>query len=782
MLIMEYMRYGSLFDVLQDDTIVLKPEQILDILKDVAQGLRFLHSADPPVIHGDLKSQNVLVDENLCAKVTDFGLSGKTHIGAVGTPFWMSPELLQGNCVNSPESDMYAFGIVIYEIYSGRPPYENEKYSDVVKQICHPKVNKRPPVPLHCPPKVATLMTECLRRDPGKRPSAEQVDMTLKVEMKVKERTTRLEALNTDLAIANNKIASASAMQLQHFASMSHEIRTPLNCIIGLSSLVEETELDEMQKESMEMIVSSGKLLRQIVDDVLDYSKLESGKVEILMKEVNFQETLGTVIHLVKTSQVSKDKHLNIIATYDPRLPEYIDTDSRRIQQILYNLLGNAIKFSNEESIIDLTVTIVDDKMLILSVKDYGKGIEAKDYEKIFEPFRQSETGLTNTVGGTGLGLSITKKLVEAMGGKISVDSVVGVCTEFKVELSFVNRPVKIHELSDKLGSACVFFVADEQDPQTTMIQNTFATFKVNYAHFHSMDDLIEAIGSEGALAPEMVYICLVHEDLHDAKAYKLLKENSRSCLVTFGPKYGIEKTKKHWRSLAELFPSVLIEYLGNFAQELLGIREKASSKGIGDEGDAMIAKLRILIAEDNIVNQKVMTRILNRLGVTQITIANNGVEAVEIEAKQPFDIVMMDMQMPKMDGVEACRELNKRDTDTNTDGGSHPIPSVIFVTAHVSDSFRQYCIDNGAAGYLPKPCSVDSVREVLRQMVGYGNRLSCVDRNKSWNKHSHHHTGTGGGGDEKRRCSASSSSKTYKTVSTSGGGGGGDGKKRSIK
>lgn len=101
------------------------------------------------------------------------------------------------------------------------------------------------------------------------------------------------------------------------------------------------------------------------------------------MKEVNFQETLGTVIHLVKTSQVSKDKHLNIIATYDPRLPEYIDTDSRRIQQILYNLLGNAIKFSNEESIIDLTVTIVDDKMLILSVKDYGKGIEAKDYEKV---------------------------------------------------------------------------------------------------------------------------------------------------------------------------------------------------------------------------------------------------------------------------------------------------------------------------------------------------------------------------------------------------------------
>jgi len=329
------------------------------------------------------------------------------------------------------------------------------------------------------------------------------------------------------------------------------------------------------------------------------------------------------------------------------------------------------------------------------------------------------------------------------MGGKISVNSVVGVCTDFKVELSFVNRPIKIQELSDKLRSACVFFVADEQDPQTTMIQNIFATFKVNYLHFHSMDDLIESVSTtEGILTPNMVYICLVHEDLHAVKSYELLKANSRSCLVTFGPNFGIKKTKKHWRSLAELFPSVLIEYLGTFAQELLGNREKASSRGVGDEGDAMIAKLRILIAEDNLVNQKVMTRILNRLGVTKITIANNGVEAVEMEAKQPFDIVMMDMQMPKMDGVEACRELNKRNTE---DVGAHPIPRVIFVTAHVSDSFRQYCIDNGAEGYLPKPCSLDSVREVLRQMVGYGNRfLFTSSSKKSWNKHSHHTTSGG--------------------------------------
>jgi serine/threonine protein kinase len=270
MLVMEYMSHGSLYDVLQDDTITLKPEQILAILQDVAQGLLFLHSAAPLVVHGDLKSHNVLIDTNFCAKVADFGLSAKKQIGAVGTPYWMAPELLKGETTNIAASDVYAFGIVISEIFSGHPPYEGECYDEVMRQVCDPLIKKRPPLPLNCPPKVAVLMTDCLMHAPNERPSAEQLNLVLKVELKVKERTTRLEALNRDLEGANHKIASASAMQLQHFAIMSHEIRTPLNCIIGLSSLLEETDLNPMQKENMEMIVSSGRLLRQIVDDVLD--------------------------------------------------------------------------------------------------------------------------------------------------------------------------------------------------------------------------------------------------------------------------------------------------------------------------------------------------------------------------------------------------------------------------------------------------------------------------------------------------------------------------------
>ena len=270
MLVMEFMSYGSLFDVLQDGIINLKPEQILAILQDVAQGLRFLHSAKPQVVHGDLKAQNILIDMNFMAKVSDFGMSAKSNTTAVGTPYWMAPELLTGESHNTASSDVYSYGILIYEIYSGRPPYEGEEYEKVIEAICDPMVMKRPIAPVNCPVKIATLMKECLQHKPENRPPSDQLDLHLKVELKVNERTTRLEALNKELEQANDQIASASAMQLQHFASMSHEIRTPLNCIIGLSSLLEETDLNAMQKESIDMIVNSGQLLRTIVDDVLD--------------------------------------------------------------------------------------------------------------------------------------------------------------------------------------------------------------------------------------------------------------------------------------------------------------------------------------------------------------------------------------------------------------------------------------------------------------------------------------------------------------------------------
>lgn len=179
-LVMEYMDLGSLYDIIHNETVPIRGDVLLPMLRDIAQGMRFLHVASPPVIHGDLKAQNILVDSRFRAKVADFGLSAKKNLGACGTPFWMAPELLRGDSSNTIESDVYSFGIILYEVYSRREPYEGEDASLVLREVANPAVNKRPPIPAACPTHVISLMTDSINGDPNLRPSFEEIDLRLK--------------------------------------------------------------------------------------------------------------------------------------------------------------------------------------------------------------------------------------------------------------------------------------------------------------------------------------------------------------------------------------------------------------------------------------------------------------------------------------------------------------------------------------------------------------------------------------------------------------------------
>jgi CheY-like chemotaxis protein len=431
------------------------------------------------------------------------------------------------------------------------------------------------------------------------------------------------------------------------------------------------------------------------------------------------------VIHLIKTSPVTEKKHLRICTTYDTTLPEFIKTDSRRIQQVLFNLLGNAIKFSKENSDVELAIKIQNDAV-IFTVKDSGKGIDEKDYAKIFEPFRQTGTGLTNAEGGTGLGLSITKKLVAALGGNIYVESEVDDWTQFTVSLPFTNRPIESAELSSRLKTTTIFLVGQEDCESVKRIEEIFKTFNVDYSFFPASRDVARLVATEGALSLDGHYICMIDENLYDKETYDMFHEKCRSCLISFGPDFTVEKTRKHFRSIVEIFPSVLVSNLGDFTQELSISANGHDMKALKAKKPSPLSTLKIMIAEDNLVNQKVLTRILNRLQVQSISVVGDGEEAVKREASECFDLVLMDMQMPKMDGLEACQLINARQ-------GGHQKPKIVFVTAHVSDTFRQTCIDNGAAGYLPKPCTVDGVKEVLNHAMGQGSMFSPV-YTQSWN------------------------------------------------
>jgi signal transduction histidine kinase/CheY-like chemotaxis protein len=626
--------------------------------------------------------------------------------------------------------------------------------------------------------------------------SSENVSL---LEQMVKERTHKLVETNTRLEEANRRVTRASAAQLEHFACMSHEIRTPLNCIIGLSSLLLDTELNSMQEESMRMIVTSGDLLLTVVNDVLDYSKLESGNVSIKIVRSNLQDTLGAVVQSIEAR--ARPKSLTIRAVYDPRIGENILMDCRRLQQILYNLLGNAVKFSNPGGTIDLTVSLVPtegnddetnvhghtyvpkredevlrtdsvivyenlnassqsvkrrsssyklvhrtsqtdngvsassfftaaltDTTICFVVKDCGKGIERKDFKKIFEPFRQASSETERVYGGTGLGLAVTAKLVTGFGGSISVDSCEGEWSEFTVRLPYRDTPCNVEQLTKQLNDTTILLI-DDNEVNVQDVSNLFQQCHISYICYATMDDMAKAINSSNLLRSRRTYICLSHELLYEDSSYRVLADQVRSVLLTFGPKYCVKESKGHYRSLTQILPSVLLGSFNTFIDAMLN--EIQQNDRNPSETEEIAAKrvnyhrsssklfqdnpedIRIMMAEDNIINQKVLLRILTRLGYKNVVIANNGKEACDEEEKQFYDVILMDVQMPIMSGIEACRIITTR-TTTN-----HPKPKIVFVTAHVSDAFEAECRNAGGADFLPKPFNITDIQ-------------NCLQRNKS--------------------------------------------------
>jgi signal transduction histidine kinase len=571
----------------------------------------------------------------------------------------------------------------------------------------------------------------------------EKKDLITMTKEKVSVRTQELQLVNKNLEDANRRALEASAAQMQHFACMSHEIRTPLNCIIGLSSLLQETKLSALQAESINMIVNSGDLLLTVVNDVLDYSKLESGNVEIEIRQSNLQETLNSFVHSIEAK--AQVKQLTVRTFYDTALPEFVTTDSRRLQQIMYNLLGNAIKFSEEGSVVELHVSLsfASDFPLLSSsspdleasssaccsysshaknefeteqvirfiVKDYGKGIAKKDFARIFKPFQQASAETERVYGGTGLGLAITAKLALGLGGTIDVDSEEGEWSKFTVDIPFREKPADISAISQRLDGATILLV-HKNTQSLVQVQDYFRRYKVDFLHFMNLDEMEARIMEQGLFVRGRSYICLVDEDLYSPEPFELVRSMSKSILLTFGPRYCVKESAGHYRSLVRVLPSVLFDSLGGYRESLTtagrGLARSLSTLSIYS---IPYKDLRVLIAEDNVINQKVLHRMLTRLGLEVIDIVGDGQKAVDREASQEYDVILMDMQMPVMDGVEACRLICSRQ-------GGHPNAKVIFVTAHASSSYEAECAEAGGVDFLSKPFNLRDIETCLERWV----------------------------------------------------------------
>jgi len=342
-------------------------------------------------------------------------------------------------------------------------------------------------------------------------------------------------------------------------------------------------------------------------------------------------------------------------------------------------------------------------------VKDYGKGIEEKNFRKIFEPFTQTNSGVNNIDGGTGLGLAITEKLIRALGGDISVDSSLGEWTKFTVDLPYEGAPASGHQFKGKFDQADIYMVGPNK-----YIMDAFEFFRLSKTDVVGLNEFETILKSKSKLAREMIAIVsLIPADLFDGKMEKRLTREYGVQFVVLGTVKTTDESVRQYSSLQEVIPSVFIEELATMVEEVRDMTNSQYSNLNRADGKTLarapcdLTHLRILCAEDNTVNQKILFRMLKRLGVPTIEMKDNGKLAVEEEARTEYDICLMDMQMPVMDGIDAVKEIVARE-------GGHKKPLIVFVTAHVSASFEAQCLDCGAAAYLPKPYTLPVLKETL--------------------------------------------------------------------
>lgn len=518
----------------------------------------------------------------------------------------------------------------------------------------------------------------------------------------------------------------------------------PLNCIISLSHLLQEGTLTPKQDESLKLITSSSDLLLAVINDVLDYSKLASGKMEVETRQESLQVILDSVIYAMEAK--AKERKITLVTNFDPSVSPLMITDGVKLQQCLYNILGNAIKFSSPDSPVELHLTMAqptraggrenvdfysptdesdeqysanfgsNQQVLRFSITNNGEGIAREDMEKIFQPFQQSSTG-KGAMESTGLGLAITAKLIHALGGRISVESEKGAYTTFSAEFpSDSSEPFGTEELCDKLDESTVALIFQDEDVIKRM-DDVWKAYGLESLSLGTLDSLKLQL-RHGAISGKHIII-LVDEKIYDQAAFKdIVRFTKRRgttrhkiTLMTVGTNHVLSFQKSHIRCLTRMLPTVLLEHLSMQVpafqpDSVLGFK-RCTSCDVHTNTNSY-TNYRVLVADDNIINQKVMDRMLNRIGIENIDIANDGQEAVDLEAANAYDVILMDVEMPRVDGIEACKIIKKSHSKKFSKAYT---PRVVFVTGHTKGDFGITCHKAGATSFVSKPCKLNDLK-----------------------------------------------------------------------